>query len=93
MYSNHGRIEKYNHEFEGYNSRLDSIQAAILSVKLKYLDEWNKKRREIANKYNELLKECNNVITPKELPETECVYHLYVIRVKQRDKLQNYLKK
>lgn len=91
MLSNHGRIEKYNHEFEGYNSRLDGLQAAILSVKLKYLDEWNEKRREVAYKYNKLL-ENTNVVTPKELPQTECVYHLYVIRTKQRNELQKFLK-
>jgi len=92
MLANHGRIEKYNHEFEGYNSRLDGIQAAILSVKLRYIDEWNKKRRKIADKYNELLKYCYNVITPKELPEAECVYHLYVIRIKKRNELKKYLR-
>lgn len=92
MLANHGRIEKYNHEFEGYNSRLDGLQAAILSVKLKYLDEWNKKRREIAYSYNELFKNCDKIITPKELPNTECVYHLYTIRTEKRDELQKFLK-
>jgi len=91
MLANHGRIEKYNHEFEGYNSHLDGLQAAILSVKLKYIDKWNEKRREIAYNYNKLLENIN-VVTPKELSQTECVYHLYVIRTKQRNKLQNYLK-
>ena len=90
MLSNHGRVEKYNHEFEGYNSRLDGLQAAILSVKLKYLDEWNEKRRSVAQKYNELLRE-SILITPKELSGIECVYHLYVIRTEQRNELQEFL--
>ena len=91
MLANHGRIEKYNHEFEGYNSRLDGLQAAILSVKLKYLDEWNEKRRKVADLYNKLLVEIREVITPKELENVQPVYHLYVIRTQERDKLQNYL--
>jgi len=91
MLSNHGRIEKYNHEFEGYNSRLDGLQAAILSVKLKYLDGWIERRRQIAYLYNRLLQN-TNIITPKELPETRCVYHLYVVRTKKRTELQKFLK-
>ena len=92
MLSNHGRIEKYNHEFEGYNSRLDGIQAAILSVKLKYLDKWIESRRQIAYLYNKFLED-TNVITPQEAPETRCVYHLYVLRANKRDELQEFLKK
>ena len=92
MLANHGRVEKYNHEFEGYNSRLDGLQAAILSVKLKYLDEWNAKRRAVAKDYNESLKK-TDIITPKELSGAQCVYHLYVIRAKKRDELQAFLKK
>lgn len=91
MLSNHGRIEKYNHEFEGYNSRLDGLQSAILSVKLKYINKWNAKRRSIVKKYNDMLKNMN-VIIPKELTGTECAYHQYVIRVKNRDDLRKYLK-
>ena len=91
MLADHGRLDKYNHEFEGYNSRLDGLQAAILSVKLKYIDNWNEKRRAVARKYNEIL-ENTSVITPSEMPDTKCVYHLYVIRTKQRDKLREYLK-
>lgn len=91
MLADHGRIDKYNHEYEGYNSRLDGLQAAILSVKLKYLDEWNEKRRVVVRKYNELLKNVS-IIIPSEMPDTKCVYHLYVIRTEQRDKLCEYLK-
>ncbi len=76
MYANHGRIEKYNHEFEGTNSRLDGLQAAILDVKLKYLDNWTERRRTIAMMYDAGLK--NIVITPSVLPDVKHVYHLYV---------------
>ena len=93
MFANHGRISKYDHEIEGINSRLDGIQAAILSVKLRHLPEWTEKRRQNACLYNELLKE-TELITPYEIEGVKAVYHLYVVRVKKeiRDKLQNYLK-
>ena len=90
MFANHGRIEKYNHEFEGINSRLDGLQAAILDIKLKYLEKWIERRREIAKMYDEELK--NIVVTPYVMPEVKHVYHLYVIRVKNREKVINYLK-
>lgn len=90
MYANHGRIEKYNHEFEGVNSRLDGLQAAILSVKLKYLEKWTERRRSIAKRYNEGLK--GLVITPYSLNNVRHVYHLYVIRVNNRKRIQNLLK-
>ncbi len=83
---NHGQIEKNVHQIEGYNSRLDTLQAAILNVKLKYLNEWNEKRRENALYYNQLLKE-TSVITPFEPEWSKAVYHLYVIRIKDRDLL------
>lgn len=86
-----GQKEKYLHEEKGYNSRLDTIQAAILRVKLTYLDAWTKKRRNLAQLYNHLL-EGISVITPVEIPESQPCYHLYVVRVKNRDKLLDYLK-
>ena len=89
MFANHGRKEKYNHEFEGINSRLDGLQAAILNVKLKYLDLWNDRRRAIAKIYDEELKDI--VIIPSVLPDIRHVYHLYVIRVKNRNKLRELL--
>lgn len=89
MYANHGRIEKYNHEFEGFNSRLDGLQAAILDVKLEYLEPWIERRRTIAKIYDEGLK--NIVITPTVKPYARHVYHLYVIRVKGRDKVRDFL--
>jgi len=92
MLANHGRIEKYNHLHEGYNSRLDGLQAAILSVKLRYLESWNLRRNEIATLYDEQLKECDEVITPRISEKTNSVYHLYTIRTDRRDELQQYLK-
>ncbi len=89
MFANHGRKEKYNHEFEGVNSRLDGIQAAILDVKLKYLERWIERRRSIAKIYDEELKDI--VITPTVLPDIRHVYHLYVIRVKNRNRVREFL--
>ena len=88
---NYGSSKKYHHDFVGVNSRLDEIQAAVLRVKLRHLDEWNEKRRKIAKLYNELL-ENTEIITPIEKEWAKHVYHLYVIRHKERDKLQKYLK-
>ena len=86
---NHGRINKYDHEYEAYSSRMDGIQAAILNAKLKHIDDWNNNRRKIAEKYNELLP--NEIEKPIELKGNRHVYHLYVIRLKNRDKLLQYL--
>lgn len=89
----HGSSDKYRHDLVGYNSRLDTLQAAVLLVKLKYLDEWNQLRREHAQLYNELLSEIPGVVTPTVLEGTSHVYHLYVVRVERgnRDKLRQYL--
>jgi len=92
LLANHGREERYEHIFEGYNFRMDDIQAAILLVKLRYIDEWNRKRREVAKTYNELLKDIPDIILPKEMPYAYHVYHLYVIRTKKRDELQKFLR-
>jgi len=89
MFANHGRIEKHNHEFEGTNSRLDGLQAAILDVKLKYLDKWIGRRRTIAKIYDAALKDI--VAIPSVLPEVKHVYHLYVIRIKNRDRVKELL--
>jgi len=93
MLANHGRIDKYNHEIEGVNSRLDGLQAAILEVKLRYLPEWNEKRRKNAYLYNEHLHN-SGITTPTEIDNVKAVYHLYVVRVKSelRAKLQAHLK-
>jgi dTDP-4-amino-4,6-dideoxygalactose transaminase len=90
---NHGRItKKYEHEIEGYSSRLDNLQAAILRVKLKYLNNWNDSRRNNAKKYNKLLNNTAGIITPYEADYAKHVYHLYVIRTEERDKLREELK-
>jgi dTDP-4-amino-4,6-dideoxygalactose transaminase len=92
MLANHGRTKKYDHDFEGVNSRLDGLQAAVLSVKLSRLDEWTEKRRRIAYRYNQALKG-SGLVTPEELGDVRAVYHLYIVRVPngQRDALLDYL--
>ncbi len=94
MFRNYGMSKKYYEKVIGYNSRLDAIQAAVLNIKLKHLDKWNRERQEAAYLYNKLL---SNVIeTPKEHDMGTHVYHLYVIKVKHkkiRDSLQTYLSK
>jgi len=87
----HGQPKKYYHDLEGYNGRLDAIQAGILQVKLKHLSSWNEKRRQCAAFYNEQLGKAPGVITPFAHPGTRPVYHLYVIRIENRDALQKYL--
>lgn len=89
---NHGRVEHYLYQELGFNFRLDNLQAAILLVKLKYLENWNKERQRIAKIYTEELKNIGDIITPPECGECSQVYHLYVIRTKYRDELMKYLK-
>jgi dTDP-4-amino-4,6-dideoxygalactose transaminase len=93
MLANHGRTKKYDHEFEGVNSRLDGMQAAILSVKLRHLEGWTERRRNAAYQYNRALAG-SAVVTPAELGDVRAVYHLYVIRVPdgRRAALQDHLK-
>ncbi len=88
---NHGRTEKYIHQQVGYGDRIDTLQAAILLIKLKYLKKWNLARRKIASMYNKLLAD-TNIITPYEAKYAKAVYHLYVIRIKNRDKILNRLR-
>ena len=88
----HGQTRKYHHQIEGYNGRLDAIQAGILSVKLKRLREWNAQRREAARRYRELLGPLHDSVgTSFEPPWAYAVYHLFVIRVQERDALQAHL--
>jgi dTDP-4-amino-4,6-dideoxygalactose transaminase len=92
MLRDHGQEQKYRHEIEGYNGRLDAIQAGILRVKLKHLTRWNEQRRARACLYGELFRQHRGtVIVPCESPRNKSVYHLYVIRVKNRDQLQAHL--
>jgi dTDP-4-amino-4,6-dideoxygalactose transaminase len=92
MFANHGALTKHFHEIEGINSRMDGIQAAILSVKLKYILSWSEARYLNALKYNELLQDLNDISTPKVHPDVKHVFHLYVIRANNRSKLQKKLK-
>lgn len=85
---NHGQKEKYKSIIKGQNSRLDCIQAAVLNVKLKYLDKWNNQRINIAQTYNQLLK---NVVIPYKKENVKHVYHLYVIKSDLRDKIMEKL--
>ena len=85
----HGSKIKYQHDFEGLNSRLDGIQGAVLSVKLKHLDKWTDRRIEVARMYNEGLKDV--CVVPVTAPDVRHVFHLYVIQVNNRDELMNHL--
>jgi dTDP-4-amino-4,6-dideoxygalactose transaminase len=91
MLRDHGQSRKYFHDVEGYNGRLDSIQAGILSVKLRRLTEWNRKRQDAARRYNELFSSVDGLIVPHCPDWTVGTYHLYVIRVQNRDELQRHL--
>jgi dTDP-4-amino-4,6-dideoxygalactose transaminase len=90
-YARHGG--KGDHKIEGINSRLDGLQAAILSVKLPKLGGWTRARQEIAGQYNSLLAGTSGVITPLVAKDSTHVYHLYVIRSKKRDALREHMKK
>lgn len=90
MLRNYGQRKKYYHECIGYNSRLDSIQATVLSVKLKHLDRWNCLRKQHADQYKKLLAN-NEILLPKEAPERTHVYHLFVIRTPKREELRRQL--
>ena len=91
MLRDHGQSKKYIHAVEGYNGRLDAIQAGILSVKLKHLDQWNKQRQTCASRYNELFKDASDIGLPATPEWSKPVFHLYVIRVPNRESLQQYL--
>jgi dTDP-4-amino-4,6-dideoxygalactose transaminase len=91
MIRDHGQAKKYYHDMEGYNGRLDSIQTGILSVKLKHLAGWNEKRREHSQRYRELLGKSEGVILPFEPSWSKAVYHLFVVRVPEREQLKDYL--
>ncbi|HET6932817.1 MAG TPA: DegT/DnrJ/EryC1/StrS family aminotransferase [Candidatus Acidoferrum sp.] len=89
MIRDHGQAKKYYHDIEGYNGRLDSIQAGWLSVKLRHLAKWNESRRAHAHRYHELLADAKDaIVVPVEASWTKGVYHLYVVRVQDREALQ-----
>ena len=93
MIVNHGENKKYHHKYIGCNSRLDSIQAVILNIKLKYLDDYNSTRRIMANNYNMAFKNINNLQTPIEIDNSTHVYHQYTLKVLngKRNELKEYL--
>ena len=88
---NYGSQKKYYNEIIGYNTRLDECQAAILSIKLKYLNQWNLERQIIASKYISELKSIKKLILPHTEHLATHIYHLFVIRIKERNQLQQYL--
>lgn len=90
-FANHGALEKDDHLFEGTNSRMDTLQAAVLLAKLPYLERWNARRREIAALYNTSLSNVEELTTPRERKGTIHTYHIYAIRAKERDTLKAYL--
>lgn len=89
-YRTYGGIQRDRYEIQGFNSRLDTLQAAILRVKLKYLEKWNKNRRGNADLYNKFFSG-SSIVTPVLLDDVESVFHVYAIRVKDRDGLKIYL--
>lgn len=92
---NHGGDKRYQHDVPGFNSRLDTIQAIALELKLARLDEWTKHRRQVARWYREYLQDATSLLLPEQRDEESHVYHLYVVRTDQalRDKLKKHLQK
>jgi dTDP-4-amino-4,6-dideoxygalactose transaminase len=93
MLRDHGQAQKYYHDIEGYNGRLDAIQAGLLHAKLAHLAKWNSQRRERAAEYDRLFAEVDEVVTPFKPLWSQAVYHLYVIRTADREGMMTYLKK
>jgi dTDP-4-amino-4,6-dideoxygalactose transaminase len=91
QYREHGQVRKYFHASEGYNGRLDAIQAGILRVKMRYLDEWTLGRRKVAEMYRDALADIAELVLPTESADAYHVYHLFVVRTERRDELQSYL--
>ena len=83
MIRQHGEIDRYNHNIIGHNYRMSAIQGGVLSVKIKFIKEWTELRRKNAKIYNKLLADEPCVITPKEIENSYCVYHLYIILAKK----------
>ncbi len=91
MLRDHGQAKKYYHDVEGYNGRLDAMQAGFLGAKLKRLSAWNEKRRQHAERYHQLLGSTEGVILPYEPKWSRAVYHLFVVRVADREQLKDSL--
>lgn len=92
MIANHGRVAKYDHEFEGRNSRLDGLQAAVLNAKLPYLEGWIDRRNQIADVYLGELASCMGVELPTRVGDVRHAFHLFIIRCARRDALANHLR-
>ncbi len=88
---NHGALIKDDHELEGMNSRMDTLQAAILSIKLKHLKDWNARRVALANSYKYLLADVSQLVLPNEYPDSTHTYHIFCIQTSYRDSLKKYL--
>jgi dTDP-4-amino-4,6-dideoxygalactose transaminase len=91
MLRDHGQSKKYHHDVIGWNDRMDGIQGAILSAKLKHLSAWNEARGRNAQLYTKLLRGADGVVVPEEAPSVRHIYHVYALRVQNRDKLMNAL--
>lgn len=91
IFRDHGQAKKYYHSMIGWNARMDGIQGAVLSVKMKYIAEWNESRRKHAQEYDSLLSTVTGVIKPYVADYAKHVYHIYAIRVKQRDRIMTKL--
>jgi dTDP-4-amino-4,6-dideoxygalactose transaminase len=92
MFANHGALIKHQHKIEGINSRMDGLQAAILTAKLPHLTSWTNMRIENAKYYTSVLENIDQIILPKVRPNSKHTFHLYVIRAQKRDELMEYLK-
>ncbi len=91
MLRDHGQAKKYYHDIEGYNGRLDAMQAGFLQAKLKRLPDWNESRRQHAERYRQLMGKCEGVILPCQPSWSRAIYHLFVIRVADREQLKDHL--
>src|SRR5208283_2338858 len=91
MLRNHAQLERYRHECIGYNYRMEALQAAVLSVKLPYLDEWNAARRHHARHYQEQLASARGIVLPPTRDDCESAYHLFVIELANRDRMAEQL--
>ncbi len=89
--ANHGRTEKYLHDYQGVSSRLDTLQAAILRVKLRHIDDWNAARRKVASWYDDLLSDQSGIVRPVTNPHAIPVFHLYVVQIEDRDRVREEL--
>ena len=92
MYANHGALVKHQHQIEGINSRMDGMQAAILSAKLPYILKWTEQRILNAALYDKHLERIDQIVKPKVRPDSKHTFHLYVVRAQKRDELMAYLK-